>query len=247
MNKLKSCTLLIVLLLSSLVEVSEAQNSRFDGVRLFQSYFQDARITNSPYVNGNFFFGDFDFVDVITLDARGGYTFTPKIEAEGSLGFVNVNPNFGSSESGVSDLLLTGRYMFDVDVIDLAAGTFFELPFGTDDVGAGDFDFGFYGAVRHGISDKVMLTGNLQANILKLGPEREFSLGVGIGSIVNVAERTNIVAELLIESKTDNSAISGGVDYRFKDIGHIRSALIVGVDDGAPDIGITAGFLYPFN
>ena len=249
MNKTKTCTiLLLTFLLSLLAEFSNAQNSRFDGVRLFQSYFQDARITNSPYVNGNFLFADFDFVDLISLDASGGYTITPKIEAEGSLGFINVNPSFAESESGVSDLLLTGRYMFDVDVVDLAAGAFFELPIGTDDVGAGDFDFGFYGAIRHGLSDKIMLTGNLQANIIKTGGnDREFSLAVGLGSIINVSERLNVIPELLLESESDFTALSGGVDYRIKDIGHIRGALIVGVDDGAPDIGITAGFLYPFN
>lgn len=224
-----------------------AQKSAFDDVRLFQSYFQDARITNTPYVNGNFFFGDFDFADITTLDARGGYTFTPQIEAEGSFGFVHVNPNFGSGESGVSDLFLTGRYLFDLEEISIAAGTFFTLPIGTESVGEENFDFGFYGAVRHVVSDKVALTGNLQFNIFEIGNDREFSVGVGLGSIVKVAERLNIVGELLIESETDFAALSGGVDYKIRDIGHIRGALIVGVDDGAPDIGLTAGFLFPFN
>lgn len=226
-----------------------AQKSGFDDVRLFQSYFQDARITGTPYVNGNFFFGDFDFVDITTLDGRGGYTFTPNIEGEASFGFINVNPDFGNSDSGVSDLFLTGRYLFDIEEISIAAGTFFTLPIGTESVGQENFNFGFYGAVRHVVSEKVALTGNLQFNIIEIGfdDDRELSVGVGLGSIVNVAERVNVVGELLIESETDYAAISGGVDYKLRDIGHIRSGLIVGIDDGAPDIGITAGFLFPFN
>ena len=118
-----------------------AQKSGFDDVRLFQSYFQDARITGTPYVNGNFLFSDFDFVDITTLDGRGGYTFTPNIEGEASFGFVNVNPNFGNSNSGVSDLFLTGRYLFDIEEISIAAGTFFTLPIGTESVGEGKFQF----------------------------------------------------------------------------------------------------------
>ncbi|HMB97080.1 MAG TPA: hypothetical protein VKM36_01250 [Balneolaceae bacterium] len=226
-----------------------AQKSGFDDVRLFQSYFQDARITGTPYVNGNFFFGDFDFVDFTRLNARGGYTFTPEIEAEGSFGFVNANPRFGNSESGVSDLFLTGRYLFDIEEISIAAGTFFTLPIGTESAGEENFNFGFYGAVRHVVSEKVALTGNLQFNIIEMGfdDDRELSVGVGLGSIVNVAERVNVVGELLIESETDYAAISGGADYKLRDIGHIRGGLIVGIDDGAPDIGVTAGFLFPFN
>ncbi|MGF1669111.1 MAG: hypothetical protein ACFCU6_01580, partial [Balneolaceae bacterium] len=131
MRKILTAFLLLIIVSGINPSALFAQNSGFDGVRLFQSYFQDARITNSPYVNGNFFFGDFDFVDIITLDARGGYTFKSNFEAEGQFGFVNVNRRFGGSDSGVSDIFLTGRYMFDVEGISLAGGAFFTLPIGT--------------------------------------------------------------------------------------------------------------------
>jgi len=257
---MKTYTILFLILISATLwdtKVAYSQESDFQHVRLFQSFFTDARVSESPYISGFFSAQDVGG-DVFTLDVSGGAPVTSQIEVESRLAALFVNPGFASNRQGISDWLITGRYLFDVDKADVAAGAQFTLPIGSEDVGAGNFNYGFYSAARYEISKRFLLTGNLQLNFVKIPfltfsggffsvqESRETTVGTGFGGMIDVGGNLFFVGEFTYESKTDFSVISTGIDYFINRKGNIRVNAIFGLDEGAPDIGGSFGLLVPF-
>lgn len=137
-------------------------------VRLFQSFFTDARISGRPYLGGAASAQDYSAGNTIGLEAMAGYTFTPQVELQGRVGFLRTSPDGGDGSSGLTDLLVTGQYLFDDlplndagDVIDISVGGYADLPIGEEDIGGSTFDLGVFGALRHNINDDLALTGNV--------------------------------------------------------------------------------------
>lgn len=161
-----------VLICAALPKIAEAQQDTLSvsasNVRLFQSYFSDARITGRPYIGAEPSFSSFGDADIVQLYARGGYTVNPQVEVEGQLGYRRVGLDGDNSGSGLTDLVVTARYLFvDTGDYDIAGGAYLDLPTGDESIGAGEFDFGFYGALRSPVTNRVTLTGTLGVDFVK--------------------------------------------------------------------------------
>jgi len=76
--------------------------------------------------------------------------------------------------------------------------------------------------------------------------EYENSLILGAGAIYPMNEQLNIVGELVIKTEVDYMALSAGADYKLEMGSRVRGALMLGLDDGAPDLAIMASFLHFF-
>lgn len=243
--------LLSICLISGLSLVTQhearAQNSTMDDVHLFQSFFRDAPITDAGYGEALFDFSNFAIFNQMTAGAQGGYGITPEIEVGAGIYYRNLDFDEFGSESGIADIPVFGRYNFLNEETKLSGGAYLTLPVGDEVIGEGQLDFGVFGAVRHPASEEIVLTGTLGIDFREtVIDDREASIYLGAGVIYAATNELSVVGELTIQSDIDYSALSGGVDYVVGDIGRLRANLLLGVDDGAPDYGLGAGFLLNF-
>lgn len=239
---MKNLYLTLLLLASAFLNLN-AQNSTMDDVHLFQSYFRDAPIANDIYGEAVFNYSDFDFNQRMTFGAQGGYGLRDNIEIAAGIYYRSIDFGEPGTESAIADLPVYGRYNFVDGETKFSGGAYVTLPVGDEIIGEGDLDFGIFGAVRHPASEQVVLTGTLGIDFLETGIDREASLYLGAGVIYAASEQTSIVSELSIQSDIDYSALSSGLDYKLGDYLRFRAALLLGVDDAAPDYGVTGSLL----
>lgn len=230
--------------------------SNLDNVRLFQSYFFDAPIAKAGYGQGGLMYSNYDFWNSFRFGVMGGYPLNDKIELGTQLHFVSFSPDNGDSQSGISDIDVFGRYnVFNQDRTNISAGALISLPIGSEDVLEGNLDFGGFGAIRHTLNPKMSLVGTLgllfyetkkakfNPNTFELEEETSYEsyLNIGAGLIYSINEQFNVVGELNIKSEGDYMLLSGGVDYLLGS-GRLRGGLGLGLDDGAPDFLLMAGY-----
>lgn len=233
-----------------------AQFSTKDDVHLMQAFFRDATSSTVPYGSGTVSYLDYEQASVLDIGAQGGWGITPNFELGTGLFFRSINRDEpdgffyvdeNNDDSGIADLPVFGRYIFvNESQTKFSGGAFITLPIGSEDIGEGNTNFGFFGAVRHALNNQVVLTGSFGIDFLEMGEDRETALNLTAGAIIEAAEKFNVIPELTIQTETDYMAISGGVDYQISGNGHLRGAILLGVDDGAPDFGITGGVLFYF-
>lgn len=217
-----------------------------ENIRLFQSFFHDVAFTRLAYAQGAADYNSYQFSDVYSLTARAGFPLTLELDLGLELGFLNINPDFAESRSGLTDLMTSVRYNFISDVTVFAGGAYITLPTGNEDVGQNNIDFGVFGAVRHPVSEYVVLTGTLGLDFIEVGDGRRTSLYVGAGSVFETSDYIHLVGELAIRTEYDYAALSGGIEYNLPSPGKLRGMLLVGLDDGAPDFGFSFGYLITF-
>ncbi|WP_111657339.1 hypothetical protein [Isoalcanivorax indicus] len=236
-----------------------AQTSASD-VRLFQNYYFDAVITGTPYIGGRVSYVDYDNgLDATDIDVFGGFTVNPDMELEAQIGHRRVSN--GSSESGLKDAFLTGRYMLDIDSpADVAIGSYVTLPIGKEEVGQDRFDVGVYAASRYIVSPRVTLTGNASFHLFDgTGPgndSRYSGLQLGAGMIYGLSNDTHLVVEAAsgptrgfggtpTAGTSLAGAISAGLDHNIG-AARVRGALMVGTEDSLfDDVGLIAEFTLP--
>lgn len=235
-------TLLITLLVSTTTNLN-AQNGTMDDVHLFQSFFRDAPIASDIYGEAVFNYSDFDFNQRMTFGAQGGYGLTDNFEMAAGIYYRSIDFGEPGTESAIADIPVYGRYNFVNGETKFSAGAYATLPVGDEIIAEGDLDFGVFAAVRHPASEQVVLTGTLGIDFLETGIDREASLYLGAGVIYAASDRASIVSELSIQSDIDYSALSSGLDYKLGDNLRFRAGLLLGVDDTAPDYGVTGGLL----
>ena len=230
----------ITLILLAVPSLNAQQN--LNDVRLFESYFFDTPISKKPYVEGGFLYGKYEAFNLLNVGAMGGFALNEKIELQANLNFVNLSPDEGDGQSGISDLDIYGRYdLSKKGPTTISAGGMLTLPIGSEDVGEGNMDFGGFGAVRHALQSGLVLTGNFGLMFYEVGEDRETSFNIGTGVIYPVNNQLSIVGEFFMQSEGDYTVLSGGVDYRMG-TGHARGSLGLGLDDGAPDIRIMGSY-----
>lgn len=226
---------------------ASGQNSTMDDINLFQSFFRDTPISETGYGEGFFRYDNSDFLDITTIGARGGIGLTPDFEVGTGIFYRTLDFDEISNESGIADIPVFGRYNFLSDETKLSGGAFFTLPVGSEDIGQGNLDFGIYTALRHPVSEYVVLTGNLGVDFLETPiDDYEASLNLGGGIIYAANRDLSIIGEFTIQADTDFSALSGGIDYKLADSFRLRGNLLLGTDDGAPDFGLTGGLLFTY-
>lgn len=263
------------------VTALSAQSGTMDDIRLFQNVFRDAPITDVPYGEALLNMSALDNSSLATLGVQGGLGVHPRVELSGGLYFSSTNPEGDADgRSGFLDIPVYGRYNFVAEErTKMSGGTYLTLPVGSDDLGQGNVNFGFFGALRHAIPDsRVTLTGNLGVDFTKqpgfvLGPwcsytnvflgddlilqwtcvpggttegDRTASVGVGAGAVYATNDLLHLVGEIRLEPEFDYAALSGGADYRLSSAGRLRGNLLVGIDDGAPNVGLAMAFRTTF-
>lgn len=219
-----------------------AQSQNLDDVKLFQSYFFDAPISKVPYGEGGFQYDNYDAFSRTFIGVQGGYPYSPKIELGAELDYINVSIKDYDGQSGLSDLGLYGRYNLKKDnKTNISAGGLFTLPIGSEDVWEGQFDFGGFGAMRHLLENGMVVTGTAALIFYESGDERDSLLRLGGGVIYSMNRKTALVGELVIQTEGNYMMLSGGANYKLGN-GTLRGALGLGLDDGAPDLSITAKY-----
>lgn len=242
-----------------------AQNG-LDDVKLFQSYFFDAPIAKSMYGQGGLTYSTYEYASILNIGVRGGYPINEKIEVGADLGFISFSPDQGDGQSGLADLGVFGRYnLFQKNTMNVSVGPMVTLPIGSEDVGAGNLNFGAYGAGRYALESGMVLTATLglffyeyteygegelvydpvlEQYVYEPGEEStsyENYIYLGVGTIYPLNQQTNIVGELVMQTEWDYMMLSGGVDYLLGG-GRLRAMLGIGLDDGAPDFQIIGGY-----
>lgn len=243
---------MIVLLFIIPAQAQDALNN----VHLFQSYFYDAPIAKAGYGQGGLSFSNYDNWDAFTIGVMGGYPVNEKIELGTQLHYMNISPDKGDGESGISDLEVNGRYnVFNKDKTNISVGAMITLPIGSEDVGQGNTNFGGFGAIRHALSSNTALVGTLglmffektevEFNFDTFQDEKKTShdnyLNIGAGVVYAANNQLSIVGELNIETEGDFMMLSGGIDYALGS-GRLRAGLGLGLDDGAPDFMLMGAY-----
>lgn len=248
---------LIILFAVSLLNAQINTNE----VRLFQSYFYDTPISERPYVQGGLDYSSygnhFDFT-FLNIGAQGGFALNEKIEIQAGWGYESLSIEEGEGQSGITDLALFGRYnLSNSGPTSFAAGGLITLPIGSEDIGAGNLNFGGYGAVRHALDNGLVLCGTagllfyetteIEYDPVTYEPKEETkyetSFNIGAGAIYPVNDQVSVIGEFTMQTEGDYMMLSGGVDYKLGN-GRIRGALGIGLDDGAPDFKIGGGYAF---
>lgn len=237
-----------------------AAQENTESVNLVQTFFQDATIT--PRSFGEVFFqyatyeGDLSSIEVAL---QGAFPLSPKVQLSGGVGFRNFSAN-NNSEGGISDIAASLRYKVVEGPTAIAVGGLLTLPVGSEDIGEGSLDFGFFGSLRHPLPSKIVLTGSLglqffEKKILKYNPatfrfeedsEYDNSLLIAGGLIYPMPSGLSFIGELNIQTEGDYILLSGGLDYALQSGGRLRGALGIGLDDGAPNFVLRGGYYLGF-
>jgi len=252
----KSTTLVLALLAAFVLVLPVHAQGNLNGIHLFQSYFYDTPVAKAGYGEGGLSYSSYDKWNSIGIGVQGGYPINDKIELGTEFRYLNWSPEKGDGQSGISDLGVYGRYnIFQQNQTNISAGGMVTLPIGSEDVGQGKLNFGAFGAVRHALSEKLVLVGTIglffyevtdyefNQNTFQVEEKTSYdnTLNIGGGAIYSINKQLNLVGELTIQSEGDYMLLSGGADYTLGN-GRIRGALGLGLDDGAPDIKLIAGY-----
>ncbi len=230
------------------------------GVKLFQSYFFDSPIAKASYGQVGLVYSDYEGSSTLNIGPQGGFPINDKIEVEGALAFVSWSPDHGNGESGISDLELYGRYnLANSKQLNGSVGAMVTLPIGSEKIGAGNLNFGGFGALRYALQNGMTITGNvglifyetttidvdLYTGKIEEKTSHESYLNLGVGAIYPVSKLLHVVGELVLHSEGDYMLLSAGADYQLGN-GRVRGALGLGLDDGAPDLQLMAGYAISF-
>ncbi|MDZ7289845.1 MAG: transporter [candidate division KSB1 bacterium] len=254
--------LLVAVILGLSFNLSQAQNTyKADEVRLFQTFFQDTPIAAKPYGEGFFQYSNYDKLSSIDLAVQAAMPVADKIQVGGALGFRNLSPEVGDSQSGITDLLVSGRYNIMPGPTAISVGAFATLPIGSEDIGESSFDFSGFGSIRHHLPSGLAITGTLGLEFIETvsGAKIDFTTGevkketkhesgllIAGGVIYPTKSGLNIVGELNIRTEGDYAFLTGALDYMLKSGGRVRGGIGIGLDNGAPDFALRAGYYLGF-
>lgn len=235
-----------------------AQNDLKSDIHLFQSFARDAYVTSGTFGECILGLSDYPNANTINLGFRGGIPISRNFELSAGLGFLNVNPEVGNGQSGLTDLRVIGKYHFEQrSATQFSVGGLLTLPIGKDQLGQGEGNFGIFGAARHPATSSTILTGVLAIDFLEGAPvgaggwpsiliggtDKEATIYLGAGVIQEINPNLHLIAELDLASEGQFGILSGGLDYALQSGGKLRGVLGLGMDDGAPDLSVVLGYM----
>ncbi len=271
MRKLRGFFLTITILTSLLIPVAglaqteQPSKGTSSSERLFLSFIEDATVVDNQWWEAQVEYADGDSHDLFIL--RGVATFNPWKNIE-----IGARVGFGSSDgvgnypdgSGATDLDAWGKYHLGKagDATEFAVGATVTIPTGDEAAGLGDDSFavGAFGAMRY-VYDRFIFSAHAGVRLNADGKEftpvgsselkGDVSPMVGVGVFFPFTDVVTLVGELNYEGRRfeeRDTAIRalGGLNWRVSNRGIVRSALSVGLDDGAEDAQIFVGYAANF-
>jgi hypothetical protein len=250
---------------ASLAQSEQPSTGTSSSQRLFRSFIEDATIVDNQWWEAQVEYADADTHDLLIL--RGVATFQPWKNFE-----LGARVGFGTSDasgdypdgSGATDLDAWGKYYLGKagDAAEFAVGAMVTIPTGDEAAGLGDDSFaaGAFGAMRY-VYDRFVFAAHVGVRINGDGkvftPEGSSELKgdvspmVGVGVFFPFTDVVTFVGELNYEGKRfeeRDTAIRalGGLNWRVSNRGIVRSALSIGLDDGAEDAQIIVGYAVNF-
>ncbi|MBN2091418.1 transporter [candidate division KSB1 bacterium] len=259
----RNFSLLLLILLVFAIGATFAQDTK-DDVKLFQSFFYDSPITKTMYGQAGIHYASYDGFSTMNIGAQGGYGVNPNLEVDAALGFNSWSIEDGDGESGLSDLFVAGRYLLPLNNLKASAGAYVTLPIGKEEVGGGKMNFGAFAALRHPLSNGMVITGTVGLNFVeveevdfdfdpntfemkeKKSSSYENSIRLAAGLIYPVNPQLNVVGEWSMETEIEAMMLSGGADYKLSPTSRVRAGLGLGLDDGSPDLLLMATYFMTF-
>jgi len=267
MKKLYIPSLIASILLSIVLPITasaQAEGSKVatsSSYRLFHGFIEDATIVDNQWWEGWLEYAEGEHVDMFLL--RGVAAFQPWENFE-----LGATVGFGSSSasgllpdgSGATDLDIWGKYHFDGggDATEFAAGGVITVPTGDDTAGLGydAFSIAAFGSVRHRYERTILSAHagvriNGDGGIFLTELDGEISPMLGVGFFYPHSDEVTFIAEASFESERFDGADSdlrvlGGINWRLTNRGILRSAVGVGLTDGAPDAQLILGYAVNF-
>ncbi|PYS95827.1 MAG: hypothetical protein DMF50_07120 [Acidobacteria bacterium] len=221
--------------------------------RLFQRFVEDAAISSGGWVEGQYQYDNLASGSRHTIGPLIAFKVVPDLGAGLRFGFLDVRPESGPSESGLSDVDLFAKYRLPGPGHGrFALGTLLKLPTANENkgLGTGRSDLELFGAYRADL-DAVTLTAD--AGIRLNGrtdppfPDTKDSLLAGAGIILPATARVTFVIEGTYESErfkgaTSDSRLTVGLQtFGSERRGGLRGAIAFPLSDGAPDYQVLLG------
>jgi hypothetical protein len=230
----------------------DAQAPPDDTLRLFQRFAEDGAIAPHVWLEGQGrwqtntrFFGDLESDRWAGL-AVLGLGLTEELEMGLRIGVLQVDPDSGASENGISDLEVHVKYRLDELPASIVVGGLVKLPTADEEhgLGTGKVDLEGFGAVRKDLGHVTLIgNGGLRINQdpdVEGEIDGEMSILLGGGMIIGLTSRVYNSWEITYESKryeggAGDSRLTPGIMWRVGNRGLVRGAIGIGLSDGAPD------------
>lgn len=216
-------------------------------------FMEDARISERIYAEALLGLNDYENVNSSLFWLQGGYPINEKLEVGAAFGmlYYTFENDAVDDELGLSDIRISGKYNFMQEVTILSGGGYLTLPIGSEDVGQQNLNFGIWGSVRYPLNDQYEIASSLGLDFyetynLKGEEEYDSSFNIKLGALATMSPMLTLIPELNLQSEGDYGLLSVGADYLIMEQGHLRGALGLGLDDGAPDFSLQVGFLKEF-
>jgi hypothetical protein len=256
--------------MAGLAQTEQDRKATSSSQRLFQAFIEDATIVDNQWWEAQIVYEDLNLLDRLVL--RGIAAFQPwkDLELGARVGFGRSDANYGLSEgTGATDLNVWGKYYLGKvgDATEFTVGALVTIPTGDDAAGLGQdaFNIAAFGAMRHRF-DLFVLSAHL--GVRANGDGQQFSGDdliefdgetspiAGVGLLYPFSDTVTFVGEFNFEgarfegdrfegSDTDVRAL-GGVNWRISNRGILRSALSIGLTDGASDFQLILGYAFDF-
>jgi len=220
-----------------------------DDVRPFQTWIEDATIARGVVVEPFFDLADFGDVDRWRLGAQAGFEAAEHFEAglRWSLDHLSFDSSNSSSQSGMGDLRGYARYRVRPQNPQISAGLWVDLPVGSSDVGASNFNVEAFGALRWHLKGGWILMANAGVESVEFASDRDTGVQLGGAALYPLSRDLSALGELLWRSASESGVFSLGFDYRVSTKNHVRAAVGFGFDDNGPDLELILGFLMGFD
>ena len=177
------------------------------------------------------------------------------------MGFGTTDASSGLPDgSGATDLDLWGKWRVGSSSADtdISVGAELTVPTGDDTAGLGTdaFAVSLFGALRQQMQNSVLVAyAGVQFNDdgrmsgVRLKGRTAGLMGaavmVPLANAITFVGEANLVTERFDDTDSD-FAIRGGINWHVTDRGVVRTALEVGITDGAPDWQYFAGYAHTF-
>jgi hypothetical protein len=237
-------------------------------VHFFQFFHKDGAIDPNPYIDAGLGYYDYNRASSFTSGIQMGMSMLSKLQLDGEINFVHWDPDYDQQETGISDLLISVRYLVMdsgaakfsqpyTSGLQVTAGGYVNLPVGNEEIEQGNLSLGGFSAARYPFKFGLVLAVNFGLDYIETDNWRstaddyEISLSLGAGAIYPLNEQLSIIGEIYKKTEIDYLLASGGIDYQLKFGGHLRAAVGRGFTDtvygfGSTDLMLTARFMYPF-